>query len=174
MTGREAIDEARRVRCGFLREEDIKAIAADSETRLTLILVRCDGGRFLAPAQDVEHFDKIISQTIPTLRADQWETDYVRDVSLPADYKIEPGPPAPLTRKTVHNGPEIGKPTVLEIACQHNNVSEYFQKCDDCGADLSAQLAGVGVCLDCGAKGGEACEPTCPQVTDSGIQERSK
>ncbi len=24
--------------------------------------------------------------------------------------------------------------------CQHDNVSEHFEKCDDCGADLSAVL----------------------------------
>jgi hypothetical protein len=25
--------------------------------------------------------------------------------------------------------------------CKHDNVSEYFEKCDDCGADVSGLLA---------------------------------
>jgi hypothetical protein len=42
--------------------------------RLMLVLVRCGGGRFLCPVQDVNHFVGIIERE---------NSDYVRDVSLP-------------------------------------------------------------------------------------------
>lgn len=57
----------------FLTESDVAALAKNQETRLTLLLVRCDGGRFIAPAQDVEHFIQLIERD---------GGDYVRDVSL--------------------------------------------------------------------------------------------
>lgn len=58
---------------GFLRHEDVAVIAADPATRLTLLLVRCGGGRFLAPADQVQHFVDIITRE---------KSDYVRDVAL--------------------------------------------------------------------------------------------
>jgi len=45
--------------------------------RLFPLLVRCGGGRFTCPAQDVEHFIEIITRE---------DSDYVRDVSIPAGY----------------------------------------------------------------------------------------
>lgn len=71
------IARARRdaVRFGCLRETDVALIAGDARTRLTLLLVRCGGGRFLAPANQVKHFTDIIERD---------GADYVRDVSLPA------------------------------------------------------------------------------------------
>ena len=73
--GRVTMYRARRDRAGFLTEADVAAIAADPATRLTKLLVRCQGGRFLAPAQDVAHFISIIEAS---------GLDHVRDVSLPA------------------------------------------------------------------------------------------
>lgn len=73
-------------RMGFLLADDVATIAADPVTRLTLLLVRCGGGRFLAPADQVQHFIAIIdrdrkaNETNPDLRG-----DYVRDVSLPVN-----------------------------------------------------------------------------------------
>jgi hypothetical protein len=67
---------ARRERMGFLTEADVTALAADPRTRLTQVLVRCGGCRFLCGAQDVAHLIAIIT-------ADA--RDYVRDVSLPAE-----------------------------------------------------------------------------------------
>lgn len=40
--------------------------------RLTPVLVRCGGGRFTAPAQDVNHFLEMVRKS----------DDYVRDISL--------------------------------------------------------------------------------------------
>lgn len=61
---------------GFLRDTDVELVAADPTTRLTLLLVRCGGCRFLAPAQDVAHLIAIIERD---------GTDYIRDVSRPAE-----------------------------------------------------------------------------------------
>ena len=60
---------------GFVCRQKLATIAGDEATRLTLLLVRTGSGRFLAPAQNVQHFMDIIE-------ADG--RDYVRDVSLPA------------------------------------------------------------------------------------------
>jgi hypothetical protein len=73
--GRMIIQRAQRDRGGFLTEDDVAKIAADPTTRLTCLLVRCDGGRFMAPAQDVKHFIAIIERT---------DMDRVRDVSVMA------------------------------------------------------------------------------------------
>ncbi len=73
--GPATIDHARRVKCGFLNSEEVLRIATDPQTRLQLLLVRCGGGRFLAPAQDVAHFIELV---------EAGGKDYVRDVSLPA------------------------------------------------------------------------------------------
>ena len=74
--GRMALLRARRQQYGFLNEQDVAAVARDESTRLTLLLVRCGAGRFLAPAQDVAHFIEAI---------EKGGLDYVRDVSIPAD-----------------------------------------------------------------------------------------
>jgi hypothetical protein len=73
--GRLVIQRAQRERAGFLSEDDVAKIAADPTTRLTPLLVRCGGGRFTCPAQDVKHFIAIIERT---------DMDCVRDVSIPA------------------------------------------------------------------------------------------
>ena len=64
-------------RDGFLTEGDPQALANDPRTRLFPILVRCGGGRFTAPAAQVLHFVNIITTE---------GSDYVRDLSLVADY----------------------------------------------------------------------------------------
>lgn len=66
---------------GFMRNVSVKAIAGNPETRLVNMLVRCGNGRFLCPAQDVEHFIGIIDRDRNSKSID---SDYVRDVSLPA------------------------------------------------------------------------------------------
>ena len=76
---------------GFLQYEDIIALKSHDSLRLMLLLVRCNNGRFLTPVQDVNWFCKIISDHAK--RAEQeygFEesmsvSDYVRDISLPAD-----------------------------------------------------------------------------------------
>ena len=72
-TARAIIDAATRDRAGFLKDTEVAAIAADPATRLQLLLVRCGGGRFIAPAQDVPHFIEIIESD---------DRDYVRDVAI--------------------------------------------------------------------------------------------
>lgn len=59
---------------GFLRADDLRTLAADPDTRLTPVLVRCGGCRFTCPAQDAAHLIDIITRE---------RSDYVRDVSLP-------------------------------------------------------------------------------------------
>lgn len=64
---------------GFVDRDTLAALAADPDTRLSLILVRCGGCRFLAPAQDVAHLIRIIQNE---------KSEYVRDVSLPTDSEL--------------------------------------------------------------------------------------
>ncbi len=61
---------------GFIVSDDImaKLVAKHPFQRL---LVRCGGGRFVVPAQDADHFMKIITKE---------GSDYVRDVSLAINY----------------------------------------------------------------------------------------
>lgn len=56
---------------GFFTSDQIPSIV--EEDRLHPCLVRCGGGRFSCPAQDVAHFVAIIGRD---------GTDYVRDASL--------------------------------------------------------------------------------------------
>ena len=56
---------------GFISAEMLPDII--EENRLHPCLVRCGGGRFVCPAQDVQHFVDIITRD---------KKDYVRDVSL--------------------------------------------------------------------------------------------
>jgi len=65
------IEEIRSKNFGFIYAGDLPAIIA--ENRFQQCLVRCGGGRFICPAQNVEHFTRIIGNE---------ESDYVRDVSL--------------------------------------------------------------------------------------------
>jgi hypothetical protein len=69
--------------CGFLTPTDVRMLAADVRTRLQLVLVRCGGCRFTAPAQDVQRLIDIIERE---------GRDYVRDVSLPASAHRQPCP----------------------------------------------------------------------------------
>ena len=57
---------------GFLttKEDEEKLIAED---RLQTVLVRCGGGRFICPVQDLQNFIDIINAE---------GSDYVRDVSV--------------------------------------------------------------------------------------------
>jgi len=79
-TGADAIADAKTMGW-FLRLHQIEAIAADPNTRLTQILVRCGGGRFSAPAQDVLHFIACIEGYAKANPAAE-HADYVRDCSL--------------------------------------------------------------------------------------------
>jgi len=56
---------------GFITEKELSQII--NENRLQPMLVRCGGGRFVCPAQDVQHFIDIIQRE---------GTDYIRDVSI--------------------------------------------------------------------------------------------
>ena len=67
------IDQIKQQHHGFIRKEDIPTII--NENRFEPLLVRCGGGRFTCPAQNVEHFIEIIGKE---------NSDYVRDVSFPA------------------------------------------------------------------------------------------
>ena len=66
---------------GFITERQLQIIAADPATRLRLILVRCGGCRFLAPADQCQHVIDIITRE---------GSDYVRDVSIPAPRRQKP------------------------------------------------------------------------------------
>ncbi len=93
--GEMVISRCKRDNHGFLQTTDVEAIAHDPRTRLTLLLVRCGGGRFLAPADQVLHFIGIIERDA---RAQHYldtkgpegpkagpPTDYIRDISLPTE-----------------------------------------------------------------------------------------
>lgn len=67
------IDKIRAENMGFITDQDLPAIIAHN--RLELLLVRCGGGRFMCPAQDLNHFIDLIERD---------GREYVRDVSLPA------------------------------------------------------------------------------------------
>lgn len=57
---------------GFLNETDINALA--ELDRMRLVLVRCNNGRFLCPAQNAAWFSDLLEST---------SKEWVRDVSLP-------------------------------------------------------------------------------------------
>ena len=82
--GKEVMARASVERMGFLTAQEVADIAADPETRLAGLLVRCGGGRFLAPAQDVAHFVGIIERDAELAEVQGEGNDYVRDVSVPA------------------------------------------------------------------------------------------
>ena len=73
-SGRDVLEVAVRLACGFLSAADIKVVAADPATRLYPLLVRCGGCRFTAPAQDITALIGYVTAG----------GDYVRDVSVPA------------------------------------------------------------------------------------------
>lgn len=150
MTGRDAITRglAMAPHGHTLTGDLVDAIATDPETRLTMLLVRCGGGRFLTPAQDVKHFIGIIEQnqrgsrdaalaniegietcdgytrfeyanaswigprlsSVKDFVSSLTETDYIRDVSLPSRFQIEPGPQA----KPIAHSLVTKKPTIVE------------------------------------------------------------
>jgi hypothetical protein len=62
-------------RHGFLTKGEVHALAEDNDHRLDAVLIRCGGGRFSCPAQDAEHFIKLIER--------EPYGDFVRDVSIP-------------------------------------------------------------------------------------------
>uniref|UniRef100_A0A6M3KJW2 Uncharacterized protein n=1 Tax=viral metagenome TaxID=1070528 RepID=A0A6M3KJW2_9ZZZZ len=68
---KDLIEKLKREAAGFFSKEDLPEIV--KENRLQPCLVRCGGGRFSCPAQDVDHFISIIERD---------KEDYVRDVSL--------------------------------------------------------------------------------------------
>jgi len=68
------IAEIRMQNGGFVTDRDLPEIIV--ENRFQKLLVRCGGGRFIVAAQDAAHFIEII---------DREKSDYVRDVSFPAD-----------------------------------------------------------------------------------------
>jgi hypothetical protein len=65
--------------CGQYLLKDAVKLMADSkieDIRLAPCLVRCGCGRFITPAQDVQHYTEMVGND---------KVDFVRDVSLPAD-----------------------------------------------------------------------------------------
>ena len=61
-----------KVHLGYVTESDVKTLGDSPKYRLTRLLVKCGGARFVAPAQD-----------IPTLiAAIESNGDYVRDVQI--------------------------------------------------------------------------------------------
>lgn len=68
-------------RGGFLLDTMIPELIAID--RLMLVLVRCGNGRFLCPVQDVKHFVTIIEEHNKTVGV-TLDSDYIRDISLPA------------------------------------------------------------------------------------------
>ena len=69
----QAVIAESRTQYGFLTDHNVAILARDPETRLTRVLVRCGGCRFIAGAQDVLHLVSIIETE---------GRDYVRDLSL--------------------------------------------------------------------------------------------
>ncbi len=72
---------------GYILAADVEPLIAVN--RLMLVLVRCGNGRFLTPIQNLNHFMGIIADHAKRVEAETGEllnanTDYVRDVSLPA------------------------------------------------------------------------------------------
>jgi len=72
------IEEIRRDKNGFVTETMLPHVI--EANRLEPLLVRCGGGRFICPAQDVSHFIGLIERKGITGEGG----DYVRDVSFPA------------------------------------------------------------------------------------------
>ena len=66
------MEEIRKRRMGFVTKEDLQEIVKIN--RLELLLVRCGGCRFMAPAQDIDHLIKLVEHS---------GEEYVRDVSFP-------------------------------------------------------------------------------------------
>jgi hypothetical protein len=60
---------------GFVTAAQLAWLAVHPTSRLWLMLVRCHGGRFMTPAQDVAHF----------IACAEAGGDGVRDVSFPAE-----------------------------------------------------------------------------------------
>lgn len=58
-------------KCGYVTDKDLPEVI--KENRLQQVLVRCGGGRFICPAQDLQHFIAIIERE---------KSDYIRDVSI--------------------------------------------------------------------------------------------
>ena len=74
-------------RGGFLTQEDLPKLEAID--RMMLLLVRCNCGRFLTPAQNVKHFVDLITDHANRVQAETGmlvnaNSDYVRDVSIPS------------------------------------------------------------------------------------------
>lgn len=65
------IERIRTEKHGFVQDTDLSEII--THNRLQLLLVRCGCGRFLCPAQDLDHFMGIITRE---------GSDHVRDVSI--------------------------------------------------------------------------------------------
>lgn len=56
---------------GYITDKDIPEII--KENRLQQVIVRCGSGRFICPAQDLQHFIGIIERE---------KSEYIRDVSI--------------------------------------------------------------------------------------------
>jgi len=66
------MEEIRNKSHGFVSEDDLEEIVQIN--RLELLLVRCGGCRFMAPAQDIKHLINLVEAN---------GKEYVRDVSFP-------------------------------------------------------------------------------------------
>lgn len=128
-----------RTRMGFLDRDDLAMLASDPDTRLTLVLVRCGGCRFLAPAQDVAHLMRII---------DNEKTDYVRDVSLPADSELlaKENPTRPdLRRFTLDDSNAVL--TFEELAEANRDDAELVKQIDALAPHASLTVGGGAAAL---------------------------
>ena len=76
---------------GFLNETDISDLA--ELDRLRMVLVRCNNGRFLCPAQNVAWFSDLLEST---------GKEWVRDMSLPTSDPVYRGDYASSTTDDWH------------------------------------------------------------------------
>src|SRR3990167_10476393 len=139
---------------GFLTEGDVALLAADPETRLSLLLVRCGGGRFLAPADQVKHFIAIIEENNNFCEEHFSKGDYIRDVSLPVNFQIA-GDYIP-TRQT--NEPQAS------LNARHAQAQKRARRLDAAAPDLLEACKfvdsyfGKAFGFDCADPGCEVCE----------------
>ena len=93
---------------GFLTEGELASLA--ELDRMRMVLVRCNNGRFLCPAQNVAWFTDLLEST---------SKEFVRDISLPAsdpifkgDYTTRVTVDPPYSRDKFKDWPAMAPPAV--------------------------------------------------------------
>ena len=138
---------------GFMSAEDVAQLA--ELDRLRQCLVRCNGGRFVCAAQDVEHFRGIIRRDFDALHdactttgindgiiaSLQGGADYVRDVALLSSDGAFNGDFRPVTAAPAAVRPPA--PTTRQIERGVNAAFNNFRE-EDCGGAFD----GFGVTSD--------------------------